>query len=417
MTNVVRVLKHFTCIAAMLSCIACSDSEAPESTVATTMPADASAGPVPVALLSPGTASTQAPIPIPAPPQVPAKGYFVTDFTTGAVLAASNENERLEPASLTKLMSAYAVFRALKDGRIKLDDIVTISAHARSQEGSRMFVEIGTRVSVENLIQGVIVQSGNDATVALAEHVAGSEPVFVDLMNQYAQQLGMTGSHFENSPGMPSPQHYVTARDVGILAAALVREFPEYYKWYSQREFTWNKITQPNRNGLLDRDPSIDGLKTGHTESAGYCLVSSGLRDGMRVISVVMGAPSIRAREDASLALINYGFRFYETKQLFTANKSVLTARVWKGELEQIDLAPNSDVFVTIPRGQEGTLVGAADVVNPLVAPLERGKAAGKLRVTRGEELVGSYDLFPATDVPAAGFFGRLWDDVKLWME
>lgn len=415
MANVLRPFRQFACIATFLVCAACSDSESPENADAAA-PA-ATSGPVPVAVLTPSGTPTQSPIPIPAAPQVPAKGYYVSDFTTGAVLAASNENERLEPASLTKLMSAYAVFKALKDGRIKLDDMVTISAHARAQDGSRMFVEVGTRVSVENLIQGVIVQSGNDATVALAEHVAGSEAVFVDLMNQYAQQLGMTSSHFENSPGMPSPQHYVTARDIGILAAALVREFPEYYKWYSQREFTWNKITQPNRNGLLDRDPSIDGLKTGHTESAGYCLVASGKRDGMRVISVVMGAPSIRAREDASLALINYGFRFYETKQLFTANKPVLTARVWKGEADQVELAPNRDVFVTIPRGQEGSLVGAADIANPLVAPLARDTAAGKLRVTRGEDLVGSYDLFPIADVPSAGFFGRLWDDVMLWME
>jgi D-alanyl-D-alanine carboxypeptidase (penicillin-binding protein 5/6) len=368
-------------------------------------------------VLTPAGTAAQTPIPIPAPPQVPVKGYFVLDYKTGAVLAASNENERLEPASLTKLMSAYGVFHALKAGRIKLDDMVSISAHARDQDGSRMFVEVGTRVSVENLIQGMIVQSGNDATVALAEHVAGSEPVFVDQMNQYAQQLGMSGSHFENSPGMPGAQHYVTARDIGLLAAALIRDFPEYYKFYSQREFTWNKITQPNRNGLLDRDPAVDGLKTGHTESAGYCLVSSAQREGMRVIAVVMGASSIRAREDASLALLNYGFRFFETKQLFTANQQVLTARVWKGEAEQVALAPKNDVFVTIPRGQEATLVGTADVTNPLVAPLERGTAAGKLRVTRGAELVGSYDLYPSTDVPADGFFGRLYDDILLWME
>jgi D-alanyl-D-alanine carboxypeptidase (penicillin-binding protein 5/6) len=416
MANVLRPFIQIACVAAFLSCIACSDS--PETSAATeTTSAQPTSGPIPVPVLAAAGTATQTPIPIPAPPQVPVKGYFVIDYTTGAVLAASNENERLEPASLTKLMSAYGVFHALKAGRIKLNDMVNISKHARDQDGSRMFVEVGTTVSVEDLIQGMIVQSGNDATVALAEHVAGSEPVFVDLMNQYAQQIGMSGSHFENSPGMPGPQHYVTARDIGLLSAALIRDFPEYYKYYSQRQFTWNKITQPNRNGLLDRDPTIDGLKTGHTESAGYCLVSSGKREGMRVISVVMGAPSIRAREDASLALINYGFRFYETKQLFSANKPVLTARVWKGEADQVELAPNRDVFVTIPRGQEATLVGAADVANPLVAPLERGKAAGKLRVTRGTDLVGSYDLYPAVEVPADGFIGRLWDDVKLWME
>jgi serine-type D-Ala-D-Ala carboxypeptidase (penicillin-binding protein 5/6) len=370
-------------------------------------------------VLTPVGTATQQPIPIPAPPSVPVKGYFVIDFATGAVLAASNENERLEPASLTKLMSAYAVFHALKAGRIKLDDMVRISAHARDQVGSRMFVEIGTSVSVENLIQGMIVQSGNDATVALAEHVAGSEPVFVDQMNQYAQQLGMSSSHFENAPGMPGAQHYVTARDIGILSAALIRDFPEYYKYYSQREFTWNKITQPNRNGLLDRDPTVDGLKTGHTESAGYCLVSSSQREGMRVISVVMGAQSVRGREDASFALINYGFRFFETKQLYSANQPVKTPpiRVWKGQAEQVELAPNRDVVVTIPRGQEATLVGAAEVMNPLVAPLEHGTAVGKLRVTRGTDLIGSYDLYPVVDVPAAGFFSRIWDDVKLWIE
>lgn len=417
MSTVARALVRLAAVATVLGCVACSGSG--DGAAATTTPAAVTPGaPIPVQLLTATSAPAQSPIPIPAPPQVPAKGYFVVDFTTGSVLAASNENERLEPASLTKLMSAYAVFHALKDGRIKLEDMVTISRHARNQDGSRMFVEIGTSVSVENLIQGMIVQSGNDATVALAEHVAGSEPVFVDLMNQYAQQIGMTSSHFENSPGMPHQQHYVTARDMGALAAALIRDFPEYYKWYSQREFTWNKITQPNRNGLLDRDPSVDGLKTGHTESAGYCLVASGKREGMRVISVVMGSPTIRAREDASLALINYGFRFFETKQLFSANKPLVTGmRVWKGAAEQVDFAPNRDVFVTIPRGQEATLAGAADITNPLVAPLDRATPAGKLRVTRGADLVGSYDLYPTANVPAAGFFGRLWDDVRMWIE
>jgi D-alanyl-D-alanine carboxypeptidase (penicillin-binding protein 5/6) len=412
MLHAIRPLKTFACLAALLVCVACSDSDVPEGASAAPV---ATSGQVPIAMTT--AAAPQTTIPVPAPPQVPAKGYYVTDYDTGAVIAAYNENERLEPASLTKLMAAYAVFKALKEGRITLDDQVPISAYARKQEGSRMFVEVGSRVRVEDLIQGMIVQSGNDATVALAEHVAGSEAVFVDLMNQYAQQLGMTGSHFENSPGMPSPQHYVTARDVGILATALIREFPEYYKWYSQREFTWNKITQPNRNGLLDRDPTVDGLKTGHTESAGYCLVSSAKRDGMRVVSVVMGAPSIRAREDASLALINYGFRFYETKKFFAANSPILTTRVWKGEADQVELAPKNDIVVTIPRGQDGLLSATADVAHPLIAPLAPDTPAGKLRLTRGGDLVGSYDLYPVTEVPAAGFFGRLWDNVMLWME
>jgi|HigsolmetaAR201D_1030396.scaffolds.fasta_scaffold02527_10 D-alanyl-D-alanine carboxypeptidase (penicillin-binding protein 5/6) len=411
-----RSVRTVACMLAALACAACSDSETSEAADATSS-APVSASNVPVALLSGETSPATPAIPVPAPPQVPARSYYVIDYTTGAVIAASNENQRVEPASITKLMVAYAVFHALQDGRITLDDLVTISPHARAQEGSRMFVEVGSKVRVEDLIQGMIVQSGNDATVALAEHVAGSEPVFVDLMNQYAQKLGLVDTHFENSPGMPAPQHYTTARDIAVLAAALVREFPQYFKWYSQREFTWNKITQPNRNGLLDRDPSVDGLKTGHTESAGYCLVATGKRDGMRIISVVMGAPSVRAREDASLALLNYGFRFFETKQLLEANKPVLTARVWKGQVNEIALAPREDIYVTVPRGQEAALAGAADIANPLLAPLDRDTAAGKLRITRGENLVGTYDLYPVADVSAAGIFGRLWDDVLLMFE
>lgn len=354
--------------------------------------------------------------PIPAPPQVQAKGYFLMDYVSGQVLAATNENERLEPASLTKLMTAYAVFHALKDGRIKLSDMVTISPYARSQEGSRMFVDVGTQVSVENLIQGMIVQSGNDATVALAEHAAGSEPVFVDLMNQYAQQIGMTATHFQNSPGMPGPEHYTTARDIGLLSAALIREYPEYYKWYSQREFTWNKISQPNRNGLLDRDPTVDGLKTGHTESAGYCLVSSAKRDRMRLVSVVMGSPSIRAREDASSALLNYGFNFYETRRLFASGEPVVTTRLWKGDADEARIGVVQDIYVTFPRGQANTLSAAADVSDPLIAPLSPTRTVGKLRILQAGQPIGTYALHPLEDMPEAGFFGRMVDDVKLWL-
>lgn len=414
MATVIRTLKHVACIAAFFVCAACSDSEAPENGSAEAAPA--TSGPVPVALASATSTTASSPLPIPAPPQVPAKGYYLADFATGAVLAAFNENERLEPASLTKLMSAYAVFKALKDGRIKLDEMVTISAHARAQEGSRMFVEVGSRVSVEDLIQGMIVQSGNDATVALAEHVAGSEAVFVDLMNQYGQKLGLTGSHFDNSPGMPSPQHYMTPRDIGVLSAALVREFPEYYKWYSQREFTWNNITQSNRNGLLYRDPSVDGLKTGHTSSAGYCLVASAERDGMRLISVVMGAPSVRAREDASAALLNYGFGFYQTRKLYSANQPLLTLRVWKGERDSATLSVPQDVYATVPRGQEALLSVAADVTEPLVAPLTRDAPVGQLRVILGDATLATYPVHVDSDIAEAGFFGRLVDDVMLWL-
>lgn len=404
-------LKFAASLALAVSLAACSNSgsEAPaaERTVAAPL-SDVTAA---------ANASGTKPPPIPAPPQVQARGYILLDYTSNQTLAATNENERLEPASLTKLMTAYGVFHALKDGRIKLDDLVTISPYARSQDGSRMFVDVGTRVSVENLIQGMIVQSGNDATVALAEHVAGSEPVFVDLMNQYAKQLGMVSTRFQNSPGMPNPEHYTTAHDIALLASALIHEYPNYYKWYSQREFTWNKITQPNRNGLLDRDPTVDGLKTGHTESAGYCLVSSAKRNDMRLVSVVMGSPTVRAREDASSALLNYGFNFYQTRKLYPNKTPVMTVKVWKGAADEVPLGVIQDIYTTVPRGQENLLSATADVPDPLFAPLSPGKAAGQLRITLGDKVIGTYPLHPTQEVPEAGFFGRLTDDVKLWMK
>jgi D-alanyl-D-alanine carboxypeptidase (penicillin-binding protein 5/6) len=403
------LLKFTAPLVLALALVACSDSEqlAAERAIAAPLPEAATNSSVPGIK----------PPPIPAPPQVQARGYILLDCMSGQTLAATNDNERLEPASLTKLMSAYAVFHALKDGRIKMTDMVMISPHARSQDGSRMFVDVGTQVSVENLIQGMIVQSGNDATVALAEHVAGSEPVFVDLMNQYAQQIGMASTHFQNSPGMPSPEHYTTAHDIALLSRALIKDYPEYYKFYSQRQFTWNKITQPNRNGLLDRDPSVDGLKTGHTESAGYCLVSSAHREGMRLVSVVMGSPTVRAREDASSALLNYGFNFYQTRKLYANKAPVMTVKVWKGDVNEVPLGVVEDVYTTIPRGQENMLAAAADVPDPLFAPLSSGKAAGQLRITLGDKVIGTFPLHPIQDVPEAGFFGRLIDDMKLWVE
>ena len=397
--------------ACALTLVACSDS-------GSTTPQGTRSVAAPVGGVAPAatTAPALKPPPIPAAPQVNARGYFLMDFTSGQVLAEVNADQRLEPASLTKLMSAYAVFHALKDGRIKMDDQVRISAHARDQDGSRMFIEVGTTVSVENLVQGMIVQSGNDATVALAEHVAGSEPVFVDLMNQYAQRLGLASTHFQNSPGMPGPEHYTTARDIAVLSAALIREYPEYYKWYSQRAFTWNKITQPNRNGLLDRDPTVDGLKTGHTDTAGYCLVSSAKRGDMRLVSVVMGSPSISAREDASAALLNYGFNFFQTRKLYDANATVLTIPVWKGTAETVKLGVTHDVYAVMPRGQESALSAAADVPEPLFAPLARANEVGKLRVNLGDKTLGTYSLHPIEDVGEAGFFSRMIDDVKLWL-
>jgi serine-type D-Ala-D-Ala carboxypeptidase (penicillin-binding protein 5/6) len=406
-----RILLLAACVLALTSC---SDSTTPQGTSSGTRSVAAPVGgiaPVPAT-----TAPSLKPPPIPAAPQVKARGYYLMDFTSGQMIAEMNADQRLEPASLTKLMSAYAIFHALKDGRIKLTDEVRISAHARDQDGSRMFVDVGSLVTVENLIQGLIVQSGNDATVALAEHVAGSEPVFVDLMNQYAQRLGLASTHFQNSPGMPSPEHYTTARDIAVLSAALIREYPEYYKWYSQRQFTWNKITQPNRNGLLERDPTVDGLKTGHTDSAGYCLVSSAKRGDMRLVSVVMGSPNIGAREDSSAALLNYGFGFYETRKLYDANAAVLTIPIWKGVADTVKLGVPRDVYAIVPRGQVSSLTAAADVPEPLFAPLARATEVGKLRVMMGDKTIGTYPLHPVEEVTEAGFFSRLIDDVKLWM-
>jgi D-alanyl-D-alanine carboxypeptidase (penicillin-binding protein 5/6) len=355
------------------------------------------------------------PTPIPAPPAITARSYIVIDHDSGRVLAALEPDSRQEPASLTKVMTAYGVFRALKEGRIKLDDMVTISEHAWKQEGSRMFVEVGKQVAVENLIQGMIVQSGNDATVALAEHVAGTEPTFVQMMNTYAKELGMTGSHFTNSAGMPDPEHYMTARDSAILASALIHEFPEYYRWYSQKEFTWNGITQQNRNGLLWREPSVDGVKTGHTETAGYCLIASAKREGMRLVSVVLGAESMRAREDANMALINYGFNFFETKRLYAAGEPLTTARVWKGKGPEVGLALKRDLFVTGQRGHVGSVKAEFELPERLIAPLATQTPIGKASIVVDGATIATHDLYPAADVPAGGFFRRTIDTVRLW--
>jgi D-alanyl-D-alanine carboxypeptidase (penicillin-binding protein 5/6) len=360
-------------------------------------------------------AAPAAPTPVPQPPALKARSYVVLDHDSGRVLAALDPDSRQEPASLTKLMTAYGVFRALKEGRIKLDGMVTISEHAWKQEGSRMFVEVGKQVSVENLIQGMIVQSGNDATVALAEHVAGTESTFVEMMNTYAKELGLTGSHFTNSAGMPDPEHYVTARDVAILSSALIHEFPEYYRWYAQREFTWNGITQQNRNGLLWRDPTVDGVKTGHTETAGYCLVASAKRDGMRLVSAVLGTDSMRAREDANAALLNYGFSFYQTRRLYAAGEPLTTGRVWKGAKSEVGLMLKRDLYVTGQRGPVGSVKAELDVPGRLVAPLSTAAPVGKVSILVDGATIATHDLYPAEDVPAGGLLRRAIDTVRLW--
>ena len=396
MTRTKPAFATFTVLALVLG--ACSKETAP---------------PQPAA--APAAETAAAPTPIPPPPAITARSYIVIDHDSGRVLASLEPDSRQEPASLTKVMTAYGVFHALREGRIKLDDMVTISEHAWKQEGSRMFVEVGKQVSVENLLQGMIVQSGNDATVALAEHVAGTEPTFVQMMNTYAKQLGMTGSHFTNSAGMPDPEHYMTARDAAILASALIHEFPDYYRWYSQKEFSWNGITQQNRNGLLWREPLVDGVKTGHTESAGYCLIASAKREGMRLVSVVLGTESMRAREDANMALINYGFNFFETRRLYAAGEPLTTARVWKGASPDVGLALRRDLFVTGQRGHVGSVKAEFELPERLIAPLAADTPIGKARIVVDGATIATHDLYPAAAVPAGGIFRRAADTVRLW--
>lgn len=361
--------------------------------------------------------SAAAAVPIPAAPQLDARGYLLVDHQSGRVLAERRADERLEPASLTKLMTAYVVFHALAEGKLKLDEGVTISTHAWKAEGSRTFVQVGTQVPVDVLIQGMIVQSGNDATIALAERIGGDEETFAELMNNYAKQLGMRSTNFTNSSGLPGPQHYTTARDIAILSRAIIREFPQYYRWYSQREFTWNKIRQENRNSLLIRDPSVDGIKTGHTESAGYCLVTSAERNRMRLVSVVLGTPSIRAREDASQALLNYGFNFFETRKIYSKGRKLGSTRVWKAAESPVDLGLSEDLFLTIPRGQGANLSGTVTVKPSLMAPVAATAAVGELQVHLAGEVIARRPLHPLKEVERGGLWRRGIDSFWLWFE
>lgn len=353
--------------------------------------------------------------PIPTAPTVDARAYIVVDYQTGKSLAAKDAVARLEPASLTKLMTSYLVFEQLNAGKLKLTDSVTVSEHAWRSEGSRSFIELGKPVMVEALILGMIVQSGNDATIALAERIGGTEETFVQMMNSTAQRLGMVGTHFENSSGLPSAQHYTTARDMSLLAAALIRDFPQYYHWFSQHEFEYNGIKQQNRNGLLSADPSVDGLKTGHTDSAGFCLVTSALRDKMRLISVVLGSSSFKGRESASAALLNYGFTFYETALAVKGNTPLSSASVWKSAASPIDIGIPHDLYVTVPRGSASTLKTAIDVEPKLFAPLSTSTVVGQLHVLAAGQTVATVPLHPLTAVALGGWWRRSVDTIKLW--
>lgn len=350
----------------------------------------------------------------PAPPQPNVEAFILLDHHTGEVLAKLNPDEPLPPASLAKIVTAYTVFHELNAGNIALEDEVLISEKAWRTKGSRTFVEVGSRVSVEDLLMGMIVQSGNDASVALAEHVAGSERTFADMMNAHARRLGATNSHFTNATGLPAPDLYTTARDIALFASALIRDFPEQYARYSVEEFTYNDIKQRNRNLLLYRDASVDGVKTGYTAEAGHCLVSSAARDGMRLIAVVMGAAGPRQRADDSLALLNYGFRFFETPMLYAGGEPVERLRIWKGAATEVPVGPKEDVYVTIPRGHYEQLSAGLDPRTSPEAPVELGDAMGAIVVRLDGQDIRRVPVVALRDVERGGIWRQLVDTVMV---
>ncbi len=332
----------------------------------------------------------------------------------GQVLAEKDPDKRVEPASITKLMTAYLVDKAIAAGDISLDEMVTISEKAWRMKGSKMFVEVGKHVSVQDLMKGLIIQSGNDASVALAEHVAGSESAFAGYMNHQAKLLGMKNTNFVNSTGWPHEDHYSTARDIALLTRAVIDDFPQSYRLYREREFTFNDIRQYNRNRLLWRDDSVDGVKTGHTEAAGYCLVSSALRGDMRLISVVLGTGSDKARTQQSQSLLNYGFRFFETHRLYRANEVLKTARVWYGEQEQIAMGVGRDIFVTIPRGRYSDLDASMEIDSEISAPVMRGAQLGRVSIKLDDEIIVGEDIIATQTVAEGSLIVRAMDSIKL---
>ena len=373
----------------------------------------------PPAAAAPAPAQAMLPGGIPAPPPVDARSYILVDFRTDKILASLEPTARMEPASLTKLMTVYLTFEQLAAGKLKLEDMIPVSEHAwrsggGATDGSSSFLELGVPVSVQDLLLGVIVQSGNDASIVLAERIGGTETTFAELMNATAARLGMTGTHFENATGLPSPQHYTTARDMSLMAMALIRDFPQYYKWFSVREFEHNHIKQGNRNTLLDKDPTVDGLKTGHTDAAGFCLVTSSLRDGMRLVSVVLGSTSMKGREAASASLLGYGFSFYETKLAVKGGTALGSTHVWKAARTPVELGLKDDFYITLPRAHSD-ISTATDVQPKIIAPLAADATLGSLRVISGGETVATLPLHPLSAVAAGGWWRRLIDTIRLW--
>ncbi|GAC1628804.1 MAG: D-alanyl-D-alanine carboxypeptidase family protein [Nevskia sp.] len=361
-----------------------------------------------------------APIAIPEAPVVEAKSYAVLDFASGELLASNNPDAQVEPASITKVMTVYIALDEIKKGRLKMDDTALISEKAWKQgidsSESRMFLDLGSRVRIEDLLRGIIIQSGNDATVALAEHLAGSESAFAELMNTYAKTLGLAHTHFVDASGLPDPQHYTTARDLTMLARALIRDFPAEYKMFAEREFTWHGIKQPNRNGLLAKDSSVDGIKTGHTSSAGYCLLASANRDGRRMISAVMGANSWAYREQASLEVLNYGFRFFESASLLGPATPAATLKVYKGAEDSIAIGTLEPVSLTLPRGSKELLTVQQQIESKAIAPITAGQVLGKATITLDGKTLKTVDLVALKDVQKGSFWRRLIDQIKLWI-
>ena len=340
--------------------------------------------------------------------------YILTDFQSGQTLVSQNPSKRVEPASLTKMMTAQIVFSALRQKRISLKQIVPVSEKAWRAEGSRMFIEPGRPVTVEELINGLIVQSGNDASIALAEAIAGSEENFVNLMNKEAERLGMKGTHFTNTSGLPNPDHFTTAHDLTLLVSDIIRSFPEYYPLYSLREYTYNKISQPNRNRLLWLDPNVDGLKTGYTKAAGYCLVASAKRNNRRLISIILGAKSNSVRIKESQRLLNYGFLSYDTVRVFRKKQEVTTIKLWKGQRKILRTGFNHDLYFSLPKGQASKLKATMEYKQPVIAPINVGQEVGVVKFIFDGKIMGKYPLIALESVEKSSFFGRMWDEILL---
>ena len=351
---------------------------------------------------------------VPNPPPIAAKAYLLTDFNSGQLLVSQNANQRIEPASLTKVMTAYLTFAALKQKTIKPEQIVPVSARALKSDGSRMFIEPSKPVSVEELVKGMIVQSGNDASVALAEAIAGTEEAFAQMMNREARRLGMKNTSFVNSTGLPHPQHHTTASDLSLLASAIIRDFPEYYSYYSLKEYRYNNITQSNRNRLLWLDPTVDGMKTGYTENAGYCIITSARRGARRLVSVVLGANSESVRAAESQKLLNYGFQFYDTVRLYEKNQAVSTVKVWKGGSNQLKSGFPYDLYLSVPKGAADKLKASLETQQPLFAPVAAGQKIGLLRVELEGKPYAEFPVVALEEVPLAGILGRGWDSLRL---